>query len=783
MAYAPHLFWDGRAETLEEQARQPVVHPREMGHESETACAACIAALPEYPPLFERAFGDARVTMQRIARALAAYERTLLAGDAPFDRWWRGDAAAMGEPARRGYRVFIDRGGCVQCHSIRQSYALFTDYDFHNTGAGKGAGVADTGRMGVTGREEDRGAFRTPTLRNVALTAPYMHDGSLATLEEVIDFYVEGGRQSAHLSPLMRPLDLDEADRADLLAFLHALTSPELPRLAECDRLLAEGRPKEAMDAFLREAERSPDDWQPAAGAARAALALDDASALGAAERLLRARIATLSPDRAADGAEPVATLLFLLGKVHAAQALHEEVMAIARHEDAIAAWRRIRIAGGTHEEATALEALLHEHLLRPLDALAALDDALGRAPRSTRLRETKAGVLYRRAWAGFPATDTPAADFAIAAALLDALMAEGVAIGDESALYRAYAHHRLGNLAAARTAYADAIGRDQVAEKALRGLRNLLARDLATWRTDLASLRDRNPDSPAVLLFAGWEALEQGRTDEAIRDLRRRVEVEATATASPHYYLARALRDRDRTQALDHYAVAFALDPAFPKLAAEYETFLRSRPLGGFADVDALVAEYRQFLDAGPDDPRFQALARNNLAFTLRDVAASFTSRGPARIHTFAEGAPEKAREILRTSLAVYEEACALVPADVMDLPFAQRWEFAAVLNDTGLVLHYFRDVQDLARAEALYLRAFDLTGGAYQDAYFYNLQFLYGFELSGREERWYELARVAKDAILREDPARPGTFEPDAFKRTAARRDFERLSAALRR
>jgi tetratricopeptide (TPR) repeat protein len=243
------------------------------------------------------------------------------------------------------------------------------------------------------------------------------------------------------------------------------------------------------------------------------------------------------------------------------------------------------------------------------------------------------------------------------------------------------------------------------------------------------------------------------------------------------------AVKRGNRKDALAHYAAASALDARYPGLVPEYETYLRSRKLGGWDDVDAYVAEYRQFIDAGPDDLSFQIRTRNNLAFTLRDVAAAWTSRGPARIHTFAEGAPPKAKETLHLAVALYEESAALVPEDAADLPFAERWVYAGVLNDLGLMLHYFPETQDLERAEACYLRAFELTDGAYQDAYFYNLQFLYAFELDGREAKWWELAKVAKDAILKEDPSAPGGFSPDPMKRTAARRDFDRLSAELGR
>ena len=179
------LFWDGRVESLEDQARHPVLNLEEMGRETADATAAAIAADPQYPPLFQAAFGEGPITLQRIARAIAAFERTLVTGDSPFDRWWAGDAKAMDASAQRGYDLFIDKAGCSQCHSIRQSYALFTDNDFHNTGAGDAEGRLDPGREGVTHRPADRGAFRTPSLRNVSMTAPYEHDGT-RSLEEIL---------------------------------------------------------------------------------------------------------------------------------------------------------------------------------------------------------------------------------------------------------------------------------------------------------------------------------------------------------------------------------------------------------------------------------------------------------------------------------------------------------------------------------------------------------------------------------------------------------------------
>jgi cytochrome c peroxidase len=783
----PNLFWDGRAATLEEQARVPILHQDEMAMPDEAAVAKKLAAIEEYPPLFEKAFGDRAVTLQRVARALAAYERTLVAGDAPFDRWWRGDAGAMDEAARRGYGLFVGEAGCAQCHSIRQSHATFTDGGFHVTGAGKGDGRQDRGRAVVTGKAEDERAFRTPGLRNVAFTAPYMHDGSLATLEEVIDFYVQGGESAPSLSPAMRPLALDEQGRADLLAFLKALSSPKLPTLDACDALLEAGRPADAFEAYRRELDERSGGDRALLGLARAARTLGETAPLTEAERRLRRRVNETSPDRAKDGDPGVLALLDALAATTAALAPLDESMGAAREDDLLALWRRIRAAAPARDDAAVEEALLLERRDRSGEALTALGDGAS-VPRRT----ARASIRFRRGWKRFSsgaATDADRDDLRAAAEEFDALRKAGADLAAEPLLYRAMARHWLGDVPGARAAYLDAAAQEPSAEKALRGLRNLLTKDLDGYRADLARLLDARPASPALLYAAGWEALQAGRAEEAITLLRRRLEAETEPAPGTHVLLARAERALGRrAAALGQYFVAVALDGAFPGLVTETETYIRERMLRGFADVDALVAEYRTFLDAGPDDPRFQTVTRNNLAFLLRDVAASYTSRGPARLHEFAEGAPKEAHDVLRLSLRLYEEAAALVPEDADELPFKDRWIYAGVWNDLGLMLHYFPEVQDLPRAESCYLKAFDLTRGAYQDAYFYNLQVLYGLEMRGgytaaRDARWLDLAARAKDAILKEDPSSPTGFSPDLMKRAAARRDWERLSAALRR
>jgi cytochrome c peroxidase len=221
--YHATQFLDGRVDSLEEQASGPVTNPVEMAN-TLTAVEHMLNADPGYRSEFERAFGPGDITFEKAAKAIAAFERTLVCGDSPFDRFrFGGEETALSEEARRGWEVFRDpgKGNCTICHLVGVRTAPLTDGLFHNTGAG----LDDLGRYNVTGKERDRGAFKTPTLRNVALTAPYMHDGSLATLRAVIDFYALGGTPNPHLDPDIRPLPLSEQDRLDLVAFLKSLTS------------------------------------------------------------------------------------------------------------------------------------------------------------------------------------------------------------------------------------------------------------------------------------------------------------------------------------------------------------------------------------------------------------------------------------------------------------------------------------------------------------------------------------------------------------------------------
>jgi cytochrome c peroxidase len=217
-AYGQSFMWDGRAATLEEQVLLPIENPREMDLPLDEAIAR-LAAAADYRAAFERALGGAP-SRESLARALAAYVRRLVRGDSPVDRFRAGEFAALDDEARAGLWFYESRGGCWRCHGG----ANFSDEDFHDTGVGVRDGVAEPGRMAVTGREEDRGRFKTPSLRGVARTAPYMHDGSLATLEEVVAFYRRGGNPNPGLDPALAPLEMSDADARNLVAFLRALS-------------------------------------------------------------------------------------------------------------------------------------------------------------------------------------------------------------------------------------------------------------------------------------------------------------------------------------------------------------------------------------------------------------------------------------------------------------------------------------------------------------------------------------------------------------------------------
>jgi cytochrome c peroxidase len=263
VAYLEHLFHDGRDPALETQILGPMLAANEMGNPSIGWVLARIRAMPDYHGLFEAAFGRP-ADVQTLGQAIASYERTLVSAASPFDRWYYGEVQdAMSPAAIRGFELFRGAAGCVACHPVGEDYALFTDQSFHNTGLGwhnamapepesrpvqlaPGVEVnvasaiidsvaerppADLGRYEVTQDPADRWRYRTPSLRNVALTAPYMHDGSLATLQEVVAFYNQGGHPHELIDPLIRPLRLSQDDRAALVEFLNALTGDNVQAL------------------------------------------------------------------------------------------------------------------------------------------------------------------------------------------------------------------------------------------------------------------------------------------------------------------------------------------------------------------------------------------------------------------------------------------------------------------------------------------------------------------------------------------------------------------------
>jgi len=274
-AYYTSLFWDGRSPDLEDQSIPPFVNPVEMGLVNHEPILEIVRNDPEYATAFQQVFGKSgdQITLTEVIRAIASFERTIVAGDTPFDRWYfADDDRGMSAAAKRGFEVFIGQGRCVSCHVIEQTQALFTDNRFHNIGVGindiqqdipdlagaflkaKAEGMdvdiavltdsktSELGRFAISEQFDDMGAFKTSTLRNIAVTAPYMHDGSLATLRDVVVHYNNGGfskegeQVNAFLSGGIRPLNLSEQQIDDLVAFMEALTSPQFVQTASAER-------------------------------------------------------------------------------------------------------------------------------------------------------------------------------------------------------------------------------------------------------------------------------------------------------------------------------------------------------------------------------------------------------------------------------------------------------------------------------------------------------------------------------------------------------------------
>ena len=221
--FSAEQFWDGRANDLEEQVHGPLIDPAKMAMSSHDAVVERVASFPGYRAFFARAFGNDEISMPRIAQAIATYKRTVVSGNSPYDRYMAGDTRAMSLAAVRGMELFKTKANCKVCHVGFN----FTDESYHNVGVSWDPykeELVDIGRFAQTKFETNKGAFKTPTLRNVALTAPYMHDGTIASLKQVVEFYNEGGKTNPWLSKEIKPLNLTGQETDDLVQFLHALT-------------------------------------------------------------------------------------------------------------------------------------------------------------------------------------------------------------------------------------------------------------------------------------------------------------------------------------------------------------------------------------------------------------------------------------------------------------------------------------------------------------------------------------------------------------------------------
>lgn len=217
--YSKAQFWDGRASTLEEQSIGPFINPVEHGFIDHDEMIRKMKEIEGYRRLFKEVFGT-EITIERVGQAIASFQRTILSGNSPADRFDRaGDENALSPAAQRGLKLFQGKARCARCHSGFN----FTDEKFHNIGIGWDTNTVDLGRYMITKNPEEIGAFKTPTLREISRTAPYMHDGRFGTLEEVVNFYNQGGVKNPFLDNTLIPLELTDQERDDLVAFLRSL--------------------------------------------------------------------------------------------------------------------------------------------------------------------------------------------------------------------------------------------------------------------------------------------------------------------------------------------------------------------------------------------------------------------------------------------------------------------------------------------------------------------------------------------------------------------------------
>lgn len=219
--FAKAQFWDGRAPTLEDQSIGPFVNPVEHGFANHDELVAKVKTIKGYKKMFKESFGTDIISKELVGKAIATFQRTLMSGNSPFDRYdWEGEVKAISESARRGRDLFFKKARCNQCHFGTN----FSDEKFHNIGIGwDGKEMKDKGRFNVSKDPKDTGAFKTPTVREISKTAPYMHDGRFKTLEEVVEHYNQGGIKNPFLDEIIIPLKLAESEKKDLIEFLHTL--------------------------------------------------------------------------------------------------------------------------------------------------------------------------------------------------------------------------------------------------------------------------------------------------------------------------------------------------------------------------------------------------------------------------------------------------------------------------------------------------------------------------------------------------------------------------------
>jgi tetratricopeptide (TPR) repeat protein len=543
------------------------------------------------------------------------------------------------------------------------------------------------------------------------------------------------------------------------------------------------GRPDQAYDLMLDFLVSTPRDQDEILEAAYLAGVMRDQDLL---ERLQG--VGETFPTGEADARLDLALGLTYLGLAEVRLARRDQGPTLAfLFADAEARARDVVRVSELRDDGLALLARTRAAQGDAVGALQVIDDAFqerGRGP-SARLAGVWGGLLYERALQeGIAADGRPTEDGGSWLASAYALLVQ--AVGDDRLLSNerrtawltaAYAAHRLGRIEQAAAAYREAHWLESTSDLALRGLSSLFTGRPAEHAAALEGLLRGHPSDVLAMEWLATAHFQNGDVAEAVLVVQRLTSLDPS---SPRGWLlgGRLFRAMEQwREARKHFVAALERDPE----AREAITGLQQVAMAVAAtDAERAVEIFEELLTLRPNDP----YVRNNLGFLLREVVSPWTTMGEAGIQTLRPEAPPRIHELLARCVEVYREAVDLIPEEEDDrLDELTAWNLAGIVNDYGLIIHYFADVQDPAGAEAAYHRALRMTDYAFKDTYAPNIRRLYGTVLTDRELTWYRIARLAKDAILREERDESGVLilVPDDAKQRAAAEDEARLRTAI--